>query len=68
MEEAFEMTKKRIEPIRRLDRWNDKKVWLIKHYPDGHYAINQEIAGYVKNSSYVRVSLKFIKEIFEMQE
>ena len=59
------MTKKRIEPIRRLDRWNDKKVWLIKHYPDGHYAINQEIAGYVKNSSYVRVSLKFIKEIFE---
>lgn len=29
------MTKKRIEPIRRLDRWNDKKVWLIKHYPDG---------------------------------
>ena len=30
---------------RHTDHWNTRKVWLIKHYADGHYGINQEIAG-----------------------
>lgn len=32
---------------RHTDHWNPRKVWLIKHYADGHYGINQEIAGRV---------------------
>ena len=32
---------------RKVDKWNARKVWLIKHYADGHYAINQEIGGRV---------------------
>ena len=27
---------------RKVDKWNPRKVWLIKRYADGHYAINQE--------------------------
>ena len=25
---------------RKVDKWNPRKVWLIKRYADGHYAIN----------------------------
>ena len=28
---------------RKVDKWNPRKVWLIKRYADGHYAINQEV-------------------------
>ncbi len=32
---------------RKVDKWNTRKVWLIKRYADGHYAINQEVGGRV---------------------
>lgn len=32
---------------RKVDKWNPRKVWLIKRYADGHYAINQEVGGRV---------------------
>ncbi len=32
---------------RKIDKWNTHKVWLIKRYADGHYAINQEVGGRV---------------------
>ncbi len=32
---------------RKVDKWNARKVWLIKRYADGHYAINQEVGGRV---------------------
>lgn len=32
---------------RKVDKWNACKVWLIKRYADGHYAINQEVGGRV---------------------
>nr|WP_319487266.1 hypothetical protein [uncultured Caproiciproducens sp.] len=41
---------------RHVDKWNDRKVWLIKHYADGHYALNQEIAGHVFYRSFARAS------------
>ena len=28
---------------RKVDKWTPRKVWLIKRYADGHYAINQEV-------------------------
>lgn len=38
---------------RKIDKWNTHKVWLIKRYADGHYAINQEVGGRVFYSSYI---------------
>ena len=32
---------------RKVDKRNPRKVWLIKRYADGHYAINQEVGGRV---------------------
>ena len=39
---------------RKVDKWNPRKVWLIKRYADGHYAINQEVGGRVFYSSYIK--------------
>ena len=41
---------------RKVDKWNPRKVWLIKRYADGHYAINQEVGGRVFYSSYQRTT------------
>lgn len=40
--------------IRKVDKWNPHKVWLIKHYADGHYVINQEVCGRVFYSRWQR--------------
>ena len=40
---------------RKVDKWNPRKVWLIKRYADGHYAINQEVGGRVFYSSYQKI-------------
>ena len=32
-----------VAAAKRPDVWNPRKVWLIKHYADGHYSLNQEI-------------------------
>lgn len=47
-----------IKLIRLTDKWNNKKIWIIKHYPDGHYAINQEIDGRKFYSHFQRVKKK----------
>lgn len=39
---------------RKVDKWNTRKVWLIKRYADGHYAINQEVGGRVFYSRFQR--------------
>ena len=50
------------------DRWNPKKVWLLKHYADGHYMLNQEIAGRRFYGSYQRSSRGKIGKIFAPAE
>lgn len=47
-----------------VDRWNPRKVWLIKRYADGHFALNQEVGGRVLYSRFVRASKQRIDEIF----
>lgn len=49
---------------RKIDKWNTHKVWLIKRYADGHYAINQEVGGRVFYSSYQRATKAQIDAIF----
>ena len=49
---------------RKVDKWNPCKVWLIKHYADGHYVINQEICGRVFYSRFQRVTKTKVAEIF----
>lgn len=29
---------------RKVDKWNTRKVWLIKRYADGHYALHAKRA------------------------
>ena len=49
---------------RKVDRWNPHKVWLIKRYADGHFALNQEVGGRVLYSSYARTTKTHIAAIF----
>lgn len=49
--------------IRISDRFNSKKVWLIKRYPSGNYYINQEICGKTFYDGFVRVTKKFLADI-----
>ena len=50
--------------IKRItDKYNEKKVWIIKRYKDGHYYVNQEICGKIMYSSYRRMSKKYIDTI-----
>lgn len=49
---------------RKTDKWNNRKIWLIKHYADGHYAINQEVGGRVLYSSFRRATKAQISAIF----
>lgn len=48
---------------RYLDHWNPCKVWLVKRYADGHYALNQEINGFVFYDKYQRVPLWYIEQV-----
>ena len=49
---------------RKVDKWNTRKVWLIKRYADGHYAINQEVGGRVFYSRFQRATKAQIAAIF----
>lgn len=49
---------------RKVDRWNPRKVWLIKRYADGHFALNEEVGGRVLYSSYARTTKAHIAAIF----
>lgn len=48
---------------RHPDRYNPGKVWLVKRYADGHYALNQEINGSVFYAKYQRAPLWYIEQI-----
>lgn len=49
---------------RKIDRWNPRKVWLIKRYADGHFTLNQEVGGRVLYSGYTRTTKAHIAAIF----
>lgn len=51
---------------RRTDKWNIRKVWLIKRYADGHYALNQEVGGRVLYTKFSRVTKTHIEAIFSV--
>ena len=49
--------------IRYMDKYNPRKVWLVKHYADGHYTLNQEICGRVFYSRFQRTTKVKISEL-----
>ncbi len=57
-----------VAAAKRPDRWNPQKVWLIKHYADGHYSWNQEIAGRQCYPAYLRTSRAKLLELFAGEE
>ncbi len=48
---------------RHPDRYNPGKVWLVKRYADGHYGLNQEIAGRIFYPAYQRTTREHIEQI-----
>ena len=50
------------------DRYNDKKVWLIKRYRSGNYYINQEICGRTFYDGFVRTTAKQLAGIIGGKE
>lgn len=44
------------------DPYNDKKVWIIKHYSCGNYYYNQEVCGR-KTHGFVRTTKRFLGEL-----
>lgn len=46
-----------------IDKWNDKKIWLVKRYGCGHYYFNQSIAGHVLNKNYTKTTKAYLKSI-----
>ncbi len=49
--------------LKHVDRWNPNKVWFVKHYADGHYALNQEISGRKFYSAYQRAKKAQVQSI-----
>jgi hypothetical protein len=54
------MTIKRIQ-----DKYNSHKVWIIKRYNCGHYAVNQEICGKIFYKGFQRMTKRHINEVLE---
>ena len=48
---------------RHVDRWDPDKVWLVKRYADGHYGLNEEIAGRVFYPAFQRTTKAHICKI-----
>ncbi len=57
-----------VAAAKRPDVWNPRKVWLIKHYADGHYSLNQEIAGRRYYPADQRTSRARLRELFAGEE
>lgn len=50
--------------IKRIqDKYNNRKVWLLKHSKCGHYYYNQENSGYKLNKGFSRTTRHFLVEI-----
>ena len=41
---------------------------LIKHYKDGHYAVNQEVDGHVMYRRFQKMKKKQIESVFDIKE
>lgn len=54
--------------IRIPDRFNSRKVWLVKRYKSGNYYLNQEICGQTFYNGFVRVTKKFLAELLGRKE
>lgn len=48
--------KNKVETTRIIDKYNNRKVWLVKHYADGHYTVNQEIDSHILYSRFQRMT------------
>lgn len=47
------------------DKYNPHKVWVIKHYPCGHFYINQEISNRLFYKAFQRATKEFINSVFD---
>lgn len=45
------------------DRYNENKIWVIKHTSCRHYYFNQKICGKMFYSKFQRVSKAFINDV-----
>lgn len=48
---------------RHTDPWDANKAWIVKHYADGHYALNEEINGKVVYAKFQRTQLWYINQL-----
>lgn len=58
----------KVKVTRKQDLWNPNKVWLIRHYRDGHYTVNQEIRGRVLYRRFQRMKKRQIDSVFDKRE
>ena len=58
------MKKRKYTIYRIVCPYNNYKIFVIKHYDDGHYYWNAEVSGYMKNSRFTRTSKRWIKEVY----
>ncbi|HCB94520.1 MAG TPA: hypothetical protein DEP65_01850 [Ruminococcus sp.] len=56
-----------MEIIRIQDKYNANKVWLVKRYKCGHYAVNQEVCGKPFYKSFRRMTKSYIDSIIESE-
>lgn len=47
------------------DKYNPKKIWIIKRTPCRHYYINQKIYGKIFYPCFQRVSKTFINNVLD---
>ena len=45
------------------DKYNSNKIWIIKHYTDGHYYVNQSIKGITMYKAFQRTTKKLLIDI-----
>lgn len=53
-----------MEITRVRDGYNSNKVWIIKKTKCRHYYLNQEICGRMFYSKFVRVSKRYLEDLF----
>lgn len=53
-----------------IDKFNPKKIWIVKRYSCGHYYVNQQIAGKVFYRKFQRTTKYHLNDIgvFSMEE
>lgn len=52
-----------LKEIRITDKYNPKKIWLVRYYGCGHYFYNQEIAGKKFYKRYSKTTRKHLISI-----